>query len=221
MTLHTCLEPSRSERVFNAEAHVKTLTNKLGVNPGEAPPLRDRKPLAIVFDEPRSTRVVRLLLSCRPSAIPGLIVPVVVDPVKLKSVRRPHVREEGGKVVLPSLTHGDSTATVGEPEGLFRIEAPGFSATPNSVLSGVIHPVSRGVGRSLFALPTPATVDHAAVEISREDVFDVPAVAPARPSPRAARNVDVSGHFETSEALPMEIVRDRSCHGSTITGVAA
>lgn len=220
MTFCATFEMPRSEGVLDAESRVQPLPDQTGRDAGKSAPFGNRESSAKMLNESRFARVVRLLLSGGPSAVPGLIVPVVVDAVQFKSIRRPHVGKERTEIVLPSVAHGDPTAAVGSPKWSIRVKAPRFSSAPDSVFSRVAHSVSRGIGLGLFALPTPATVDHSAVEVPGEDVFDGAAVASASPSACASRSVDVSGNLKSPETLSMKIIRDRSCHGSSITQVA-
>jgi hypothetical protein len=80
--------------------------------------------------------LVRTLLRPRsPSAISGLVVPVVVDPVDRVLGGRPlsHVGQERLERVQPAVAHLDSASAVVFPTGAARVGAPILCAGPHPV----------------------------------------------------------------------------------------
>jgi len=82
--------------------------------------------------------VESLLASCRPAAITGFIVAVVVDSIERKfSVwARSHVPEERGEVALPFFAHRYSTTAIIFKSRILRVEASRFCMLPRYVFRG-------------------------------------------------------------------------------------
>ena len=86
--------------------------------------------------------VVRLLNVCRPAAIAGLIVSVVVDPVDASIIgARSHICVEGEEIVTPFVAHCDSASSIVRVGPVILIEASFLNLLPGEVFATFVHPV--------------------------------------------------------------------------------
>jgi hypothetical protein len=85
--------------------------------------------------------IIVLLALSRPTAVPWLVVPIIVDPVKTQAAPRAgsHVFQEGGKTVAPTVTHGDTSTTVGSIALALGVETAVPGAPPSLVLDLILH----------------------------------------------------------------------------------
>ncbi len=89
---------------------------------------------AVPGDSERNSTVSLLLLAATPFAILRRVIAVVVDSVQRVSIwARPHVSNEIGKTVLPSIANSNSSAAVITPLRIIRLSAAIQHPLPNIV----------------------------------------------------------------------------------------
>lgn len=128
-----------------------------------------------------ATRVIRLFNVRRPAAIPGLVVPVMIDAIESQSQRpRAHVGEEVFEL-LPALAYLDAAPAVVLPGPHIWIGAAPLHGCPDAVLRSFRRRMLGGL-RFRELAPVAAATDHkaAAKRIQRRDVRGA-AVALAAP----------------------------------------
>lgn len=87
------------------------------------------------MDEVIVAPIICLHIDSGPAAITGGIGPVWINTIQRMSTRRStaHVRQEGLKVVSPSVTDSDSSATVVRVRRVADVVAPAFHPDPRDV----------------------------------------------------------------------------------------
>lgn len=156
-----------------------------------------------------SSGVGGLLRGCCPSTVPRLVISVWVNSIKRPPVRSfAHILKEAWEGLLPSLTNGNSPASVEVEVRIGRIKAPTSHSLPRRVSSGFIMPMltSRdcaGYTSAAFRKPTK--------EVCEKNLLCVAAVACDYELSPIIRD---SGNGEFGESLSDSVVFPyvRSCH---------
>jgi hypothetical protein len=122
--------------------------------------------------------VVVVLFARGPSAVAGLIVPVVVDPVDSVSGSRSlaHVRKEVGEGCFPAFTYADASSAVVLEAGLFGVSASREHPGPDFVLRQLAEQVLCIAGHQDFSLIAAAALAHA----GQEDTLEHPRLTSTR-----------------------------------------
>lgn len=133
-------------------------------------PLDQRQRLSVEGKSHVAPEVASLLLTRRPSNVPGLVVPVVVrESVQRVTVRRPRsqIRQEVREPIRPrpSCAHPDASASVVPPAHAIRIGAPRLHCAPDGVFRSTLTALREAVCRAGLAqafAPEAAAGRHAA-----------------------------------------------------------
>ena len=159
---------------------VNPIGNSIAVNAETAAPVRNGVGLSIDRDLSDSGLVVVLLDPRRPFAVARLVMAFAVDALQSVLGRRspPHVGNEVGKGVEPTVANVDSTASVAR----MRTDAASLPhCSPNAPFGRIAHAVRSVKRASLVALKTAAAFGVTAVQFIGRHVARFSALASANP----------------------------------------
>lgn len=144
--------------VFGRPSTPKPFPDNMLADIGNFGPLSNSFLFRATGDVAISSPVPALLFCRRPTAIPRLVVAVVIDTVDavLAGWARPHV---GDKIcnVSPSLTDGDSTTTIVVIAFVEKVVAASKYFSPNKILVAIIQPMTPQKFRACFGASASAT----------------------------------------------------------------
>lgn len=143
--------------------------------------------------------VADLFFLCRPSAILGRIMAVVIDPIDAVFSGRPksHVGQESTEVLHPSVADRDATAAINRIPQCVRIQATRVHSFPDAIFRGASRAVLTNRGWKILAALTAAALRVPSKKVSRLDDALCPAGATGTYQPR----IDNRQHCIAAECL--------------------
>lgn len=201
----------RRQCALGRPSSAQALFQRIGLEPENARPTGDAMGLAAECDEPVGSRVVGLGQRWRPSAIAGLVVPVIVDSVYgMPDRARTHVAQEGGEVCTPFRAHGDAARAVVSVGTLAGVVATRLRGGPGAVFARLAEAMLEPPGPSGFGKKASATPDGSAPEVWANDGLFLAALAPAQPCREATESRFVrraTDHRQAPECHPGQVLQ--------------
>lgn len=147
-----------SHGTVNGPAEQKATFQRAGLEVEIAFPLGDGLHATVEADDVIHPSVVGLIEATRPSAVSRLVVPVHVDALNRMAARaRPHINQERGEAVPPTVAHRNPTPAVVLEGSRIWVEASRFGGAPRPIFARVGVAVLRGLLSADLIVEAPAT----------------------------------------------------------------
>lgn len=126
-------------------AFAQTRVGRLLINAVFQARLNNKHSFSINRDIPIAAHVSGLLDKGCPTAVPRLIVPVIIDAINGVALGRslPHIREKVLKAIKPTVANLDTSVDVVSMIGSIRVGATPSHFYPSTVSRGLTHPMGR------------------------------------------------------------------------------
>jgi hypothetical protein len=199
-----------SDCLLRRGATMKAHVDLLAADSEHSARSRDRHTAAVNDDEHVFPGIAVLLSSRRPSAVSGLVMSFVVDPIEQSTPgARSHVAHEGGEVARPRFLHRDSTAAVVSEGSIARGEAPPLGVLPRLVLARHATPSPSAVPEihslGVIEVQAPTRLCSAGAQCRPHADHSGATIAATQPSSFAVGDVMARLHDESPESQPAYI----------------
>lgn len=187
MLFHS-LSNGRTKSGFNAPAASQSFIESVPMNTQFDCPFSNGQAHSIMLDAPIRSSVIRLLFSCRPSAVLFRITTVVVYSLKRHAIGAlAHIKNKLLKTFPPFLAYFDATRTVILIKLMLRSMASALDILPNGVKAAFAFavPCVRLVKifcscAASFAMQTPTRLRHACFKMVAPHIFPSATIAEAQ-----------------------------------------